>query len=167
MDEKIKSVRYDELIKASQISKKYHEGQIDKASKPYYEHPERVAIMLGEKSDIDDALFLHKCQITALLHDTLEDTEYTIEMLKQDFGDEIADAVLSVTRREGESYMDFIKRAAEHPIGKYVKLYDITDNLDLKRFADCPDYKVTEDDFARIKKYVKAYRYLKKKIEEV
>ena len=160
------SVRYDAIVKATEISRKYHDGQFDKAGKPYYEHPLRVSIMLGEKSDIDDAFFLHKCQITALLHDTLEDTEYTLEKLKQDFDDEIADAVLSVTRRDGESYMDFVKRAGEHPIGRYVKFYDITDNLDLKRFADCPNYKVTEDDFARIRKYVKAYRYLKKQIEE-
>lgn len=153
----------ENVKKAEEIAKKYHKGQTDKAGNPYYLHPLRVTDMLCE-TEISDAISFRKCQITALLHDILEDTEYTLEQLSQDFGEEIADAVLSVTRRDGESYMDFIKRSAEHPIGRHVKLCDITDNLDIRRLADCPDYKLTEDDFARIRKYVKAYRYLKNKI---
>ena len=55
--------------------------------------------------------------------------------------------------RDGESYMDFVRRAGEHPIGRIVKFFDLTDNLDMKRFSVCPDYKITKDDVARIKKF--------------
>jgi hypothetical protein len=156
----------DILLKAKETCIKYHEGQTDKAGQPYCEHPLRVSSFILKSSEIKDDEFMKKAMVTAMLHDTLEDTDYTLSELTEDFGEEIADAVLSVTRKDGESYMDFVRRAGEHPIGRIVKFFDLTDNLDMKRFSVCPDYKITKDDVARIKKYTKAYRYLKTKIDE-
>jgi hypothetical protein len=54
-------------------------------------------------------------------------------LIEEGFSQTIVDAVLSVTRRDGESYENFVKRAAENPIGRVVKLRDIEDNIDVFR----------------------------------
>jgi (p)ppGpp synthase/HD superfamily hydrolase len=92
----------------------------------------------------------------ALLHDTIEDTSVTPEyLLEQGFSQDIVDAILSVTKREGESYEDFVKRAAQNPIGRVVKLHDLEDNLDVLRLSE-----VKSEDAQRLTKYLKAYHFL-------
>ena len=122
-----------------------HEGQTDKAGRSYAGHPLAVAEMV-EGED---------CKIVALLHDVLEDTFVTEATLRNLFGDGIADAVLAVTRREGESYGDFIVRAGNNRIARAVKLADLRHNMDLSRLLT-----VTEKDLQRKAKYEKAYDYL-------
>ena len=93
----------------------------------------------------------------ALLHDTIEDTEVTVEdLLSEGFPRNIVDAVLSVSRGEDESYEDFVKRTSLNPLGRSVKLHDLEDNMDISRLE-----QVTEKDLARLNKYIKAYKYLK------
>ena len=76
-----------------------HFGQKDKAGKDYYFHPTRVSARLDLIED----------KIVALLHDTIEDTGMTPEKLLQlGYTQDTVDAILSVTRKEGESYADFI-----------------------------------------------------------
>jgi (p)ppGpp synthase/HD superfamily hydrolase len=95
-------------------------------------------------------------KIVALLHDTIEDTPVTPEyLLEQGFAQTIVDAILSVTKHDGESYEDFVKRATENPIGRVVKLHDLEDNLDVFRLAE-----VTAEDAQRLTKYLAAYRFL-------
>lgn len=65
-------------------------------------------------------------------------------------------AILSVTRNEGESYEDFIKRSRLNPIGRKVKLHDLEDNMDITRLNE-----LTGKDIDRLNKYMKAYKYLK------
>lgn len=147
---------------AAGISSEFHFGQVDKAGQPYYEHPKCVAESIMTEYDfdnIDDELkiFALKCSAVAYLHDVLEDTKCTEEYLKSHgIPEDVIEGVKSVTRNEGESYGDFVKRAAENPYGKIVKLHDLIDNLDIKRLSH-----LTTGDLSRINKYLKWYHYLK------
>lgn len=136
------------LIRALEIAVRVHKGQVDKGGFPYIGHPLRVAAKCENANE----------KIVALLHDTIEDTDVTPEYLvEQGFPPQIIDGVLSVTHRDGESYEDFIKRAAQDPIGKVVKLADLEDNMDISRL----NYPMDEWDFKRLNKYLKSYKYLK------
>ncbi len=73
----------------------------------------------------------------------------------QGFPDEIIEGVLSVTKREGESYEDFVSRAALNPLGREVKRADLEDNMDIRRLET-----ISDDDVARLRKYLKAWHYL-------
>ena len=61
-----------------------------------------------------------------------------------------------ITKREGEEYDDFVKRFATNKIARTVKLADLEHNMDARRLSD-----VTEKDVERLKKYVRAWRFLK------
>ena len=133
---------------AERIAVEAHKGQKDKSGEDYVFHPIRVA----EKCKNINA------KVVALLHDTIEDTDVTAEYLKNEgFPEEIISAVLSVTKQEGESYEDFVHRASENPIGKEVKIADLEDNMDIRRLKD-----ITDEDVARLRKYLKAWNYLNK-----
>ncbi len=135
------------LKKAQEIADKAHAGQTDKAGAAYILHPMRVA----DRCSTDEE------RIVALLHDTIEDTDITAETLfVEGFPQQIIDAILSVTRNDGESYSDFIIRAAKNPIGRCVKLHDLEDNMDISRLPH-----LSESDIPRLNKYIDAYRYLK------
>lgn len=92
--------------------------------------------------------------MVALLHDIIEDTDVTAEyLLAEGFPQSVVDGILSVTKREGENYQDFVARAKQNPIGRVVKLYDLEDNLDLSRLDDltpeveqrCIKYRAARD----------------------
>lgn len=140
------------------IAERAHLGQFDKAGKPYIEHPVRVC----EKMRDND------CKIAALLHDTIEDTFVTKELVDKLFGEVIGLAVDLLTRKEGESYMDFINRMCltdfngisyweerSYKIARLVKIADLEDNMNLGRLSE-----VTEEDLNRVKKYEKARKRL-------
>ncbi|MEU0469940.1 HD domain-containing protein [Amycolatopsis sp. NPDC006131] len=111
------------LEEARDFARAAHAGQVDKAGRPYHEHVEAVADMLVEHGE--------EAQIAGLLHDVLEDTELTAEDLRRAGASEsVIDAVEAVTRRPGEVYMDFIRRAARHPLGRLVKLADNRHNTE-------------------------------------
>ncbi|MBR3412673.1 MAG: HD domain-containing protein [Bacteroidales bacterium] len=132
--------------KALQIARTAHAGQRDKAGADYILHPLRVAA--GCRTA--------EAKVVALLHDTIEDTPVTADHLRQQgFPDEIVEAVLSVTRGEGEPYEQYILRAAQNPLGCEVKIADLEDNMDLRRLP-----KITTTDVARTAKYLKAWHYL-------
>jgi (p)ppGpp synthase/HD superfamily hydrolase len=134
------------LEKAALICITNHAGQTDKTGQAYFQHPMRVALHCATTEQ----------KIVALLHDTIEDTPVTSEyLIEEGFSQTIVDAVLSVTRRDGESYENFVKRAAENPIGRVVKLRDIEDNLDVFRLN-----VVTANDAQRLSKYLAAHRFL-------
>lgn len=134
------------LDKAAQICVSKHAGQRDKMGRAYFQHPMRVAM----RCNSDDE------KIVALLHDTIEDTDVTAEyLLAEGFPQYIIDGILSVTKREGEDYNDFVARAAQNPLGRVVKLHDIEDNLDVFRLDT-----VSPDMAARFSKYLAAYKFL-------
>lgn len=134
------------LEKAIGIAAQAHAGQVDKAGSPYILHPLRV--MLGVAS-LEE-------RIVAVLHDVVEDTDWTFDRLRiEGFAEPILEALDAVTRREGESYEDFVQRAAKNPIGRIVKRADILDNLNLSRIPD-----PTPSDHDRVARYRKALSLL-------
>ena len=135
------------LDKAAIICVTKHQGQCDKTGRAYFQHPMRVAMRCDKNDE----------KIVALLHDTIEDTDVTAEyLLCEGFPQYIVDAVLSVTKRDGESYEEFVARAKGNPIGRQVKIHDLEDNLDVMRLDE-----MTSDMAVRFTKYLKALRYLK------
>ncbi len=107
------------LSAAMKIATSAHAGQVDKAGQPYIDHPVRIASMV----DGTDA------KVVALLHDVVEDSTVTLADLGEVFPPRIVAAVDSVTRRSGETYFEFISRAAADPLGKVVKRADVEDHL--------------------------------------
>ncbi len=130
---------------AEALSEYAHFGQKDKAGAEYVLHPKAVAAKLDEEDDV----------IAALLHDTLEDTSVTEATIRNLFGDVVADAVVSVTRKEGEDYFDFIRRANRNPIGRRVKIADLEHNMDASRLPT-----ITDHDRKRLEKYSRALSIL-------
>ena len=134
--------------RALQIAIQAHREQKDKSGREYVMHPIRVAERCKDP----------RARIVALLHDTIEDTGVTAEFLRsEEFPDEIINGVLSVTKQEGETYGDFVRRAAENAIGREVKIADLEDNMDIRRLKE-----ITDDDLARLQKYLRAWQYLTK-----
>ena len=138
---------YSELVDlALKIAIRAHEGQKDKSGREYVMHPIRVAERCKDP----------KAKIVALLHDTLEDTDVTGEYLReQGFPEEIVEGILSVTKHEGETYEEFVRRASKNPIGKEVKKADLEDNMDIRRLKE-----ITDEDVKRLRKYLRAWQYL-------
>lgn len=131
---------------AIQIAAGAHSGQYDKAGQPYILHPLRVMMQLKTEDE----------QIVGVLHDVLEDTDITVsDLLRRGFSGEVIEALKSVTRSEGESYLDFILRAKQNEIGRKVKLADLKDNMDWERIE-----QPAEEDMKRMQKYQKAYYML-------
>ena len=88
----------DELERAFLAAEKAHEGQFRKSGEPYITHPVAVAEILADLGmDISTI-------VAALLHDTVEDTEYKLEQLKADFGKEVAQLVDGVTKLDKLTY---------------------------------------------------------------
>jgi (p)ppGpp synthase/HD superfamily hydrolase len=68
-------------------------------------------------------------QMVALLHDVLEDTPVTHQGLLNLFAEDVVEAVVVLTRTEGEPYVDYIRRVARHEVASLVKVADLRDNL--------------------------------------
>src|SRR6056297_982830 len=130
------------LEKAIRIATEAHEGQTDKAGKEYILHPLRV--MSNCKSNTE--------KICAVLHDVIEDTEITLNDLKNEgFSDEILTVLDLLTKRPGENYDSFIGRVCSNESACRVKIADLKDNMDLSRLG-----QPTEEDLKRQDKYEKA-----------
>lgn len=123
-----------------------HLGQFDKTGDPYILHSLRVMMQLETEAE----------RIVGVLHDVLEDTKVKVtELLKQGFSGQVIEALESVTRRNEETYFEFVQRAKQNEIGRKVKLADLKDNMDWNRIKE-----PTEDDMKRMQKYQKAYYIL-------
>ena len=135
------------LERAIGIAVEAHKGQLDKGGNPYILHPLRVMMSVD--------LELEK--IVAVLHDVVEDSNWTFEaLLAEGFSNEVIEALKSVTKNsDNEDYDSFIQRAMQNPIGRKVKIADLRDNLDVTRIAELGD-----KDLQRINKYKKALKIL-------
>ncbi len=137
----------DTLIFAAQK----HNGQRDKAGKPYITHPLRVLNNLGLNASLEE-------QMAALLHDVVEDCGVSLEDLRAEgFPETVVVAVDHLTKNdEGKrDYQKAIERAALDPIAIKVKLADLTDNMNLDRIAN-----PTDEDRKRAEKYRAAKAWL-------
>lgn len=130
---------------ALQIAQKAHAGQVDKAGKDYILHPMTVASYMD--TDTEKAI--------AYLHDVLEDTDVTVDALREIFPNEIVDTLITLTHRKDESYFEYIQRVSKSKLAKKIKVADLLHNLDITRIKE-----PTKQDYERLEKYKKAILYL-------
>ena len=135
------------LERAIEIATEAHRGQFDKAGNDYIEHSLRV--MAAGKTTEE--------KIVGVLHDVVEDTDWTFERLAAEgFSAEVIGALRCVTKlSENEPYDKFIARIKENPLAVAVKLNDLSDNMDIRRLP-----YISDKDVKRLKKYLKAYKQL-------
>lgn len=135
------------LERAIAIAATAHAGQVDKGGAPYILHPLKVMLRMTTLEE----------RIVAVLHDVVEDCGVSLDDLRTEgFIEEVLTAIASVTKVPGESYEDFVDRAAQNPIGRAVKLADLEENSDISRIAS-PGW----EDLERIEKYRRAIARLR------
>lgn len=133
------------------IALKAHKGQVDKGGNPYILHP--LAVM-NRVETIEE-------KIVAVLHDVVEDTEVTIDQLRETgFSEEILEAINLLTRAKEDSYEEFIDKTLKNRIARNVKIADIKENMNLSRIQD-----PSEQDYMRIEKYKRALERLERQFE--
>ena len=135
------------LSHAIAIATEAHKGQKDKYGQEYLHHPIRVMNMGRNQKE----------RIVGILHDVVEDTEWTFEDLeKEGFSAEIIEAVRCVTKTsDEEDYEEYVERCASNPIAVAVKIHDLTDNMDVRRMPCIGEKEVT-----RLRTDLKAYHRL-------
>jgi (p)ppGpp synthase/HD superfamily hydrolase len=135
------------LERAIEIAVAAHRDQHDRAGRPYILHP----LWLMHRFEDLDAM------IVAVLHDTVEDSEFSLQDLADEgFASPIVEAVDALTRRQDESYESFALRSRAHPLARRVKLADLEHNLDVRRLDT-----LGPDDLERLAKYHRAWRLLR------
>lgn len=125
------------LNRAYETAEQLHDGVFRKSGDPYITHPLAVATICGEIGMDTTTL------VAALLHDTVEDTDYTLEELTADFGPEVARIVDGVTKldkvalgasAEAETIRKMIVAMAEDPRVLVIKVADRLHNMRTMRF---------------------------------
>nr|WP_243727506.1 bifunctional (p)ppGpp synthetase/guanosine-3',5'-bis(diphosphate) 3'-pyrophosphohydrolase [Actinocrispum wychmicini] len=125
------------LQQAYDVAEEKHRHQRRKSGDPYITHPLAVATILAELGMDTTTL------VAALLHDTVEDTDYSLELLRADFGDEVAHLVNGVTKldkvklgtaAEAETIRKMIIAMAQDPRVLVIKLADRLHNMRTMRF---------------------------------
>lgn len=121
--------------KALKLSFEAHKNQVDKSGMPYVYHP----FHLAEQMETEDAV------IVALLHDVVEDTDYTIDDIKElGFSKRVIEALELMTHDKSVPYMDYVAKIKDNPIAKAVKIADLKHNSDLSRL-DVVDDKARKE----------------------
>ena len=140
---------YTEMTKkALKLCFEAHKEQIDKSGMPYVFHPFHLAEQMQDEEST----------IVALLHDVIEDTDYTLDDLrKMGFGDSVLAAINLMTHEDGVPYMDYVEQIKTNPVAKTVKLADLRHNSDMTRLE-----VVTPRDQERAEKYLAAIKLLEK-----
>jgi len=138
---------YTQLTKkAMKLSFAAHKDQVDKSGLPYVFHPFHLA------EQMEDEL----TATVALLHDVVEDSEYTFDDLrKMGFPDTVVDALALMTHSKDTPYFTYIARLKENPLAKAVKIADLRHNSDLSRLET-----VNQKALDRVEKYKKAMAIL-------
>jgi len=132
--------------KALKLCFEGHKEQLDKSGLPYVFHPFHLAEQMNDE----------QTTIVALLHDICEDTETTVEELREmGFSESVLAAIELMTHAPDVPYMDYVKRLKENPIARAVKLADLRHNSDMTRLETITDY-----DIERCEKYKRAIELL-------
>lgn len=138
---------YTEMTKkAMKIAFEAHKNQTDKSGMPYIYHPVHLAEQMKDE----------ETTCVALLHDVVEDTDWTLdELTEHGFDARIVEALELMTHAKGVPYMEYVAQIKPNPIAKVVKLADLRHNSDLTRLNE-----VNEKALARVEKYKKAIAML-------
>ncbi len=125
--------------KALKIAFDAHRNQLDKSGIPYVVHPLHLAEQMETEEEI----------CTALLHDVVEDSPYTLQdMQEEGFPNAVLQALELLTRQPDVPYLDYVVRLWKNPIARKVKLADLAHNSDLARLD-----RVTDRDRRRVLQY--------------
>ncbi len=116
---------------AANYAGREHTGQVRRGSDiPYIIHPTRVADRVRNKTDHEGRTNFHRYVAVAWLHDVVEDGASDQEVaLRAVFPNEVADAVMAMTKSGGEDYGEYIQRVRENKIARLVKIEDILENI--------------------------------------
>ena len=126
-----------------QIALDAYKGQKDKAGQTYILHPLRIM----EKMDTLEE------KAAALLHDVIEDSDYTAQDLRQaGIPEHIVAAVEVLTKQPGEDYDHFIDRVLANDLARKIKIADIEDNINVLRLNS-----LGEKDLKRVAKYHRSW----------
>lgn len=137
------------LGRAISIASLSFSEKVDRGGQPYILHCLRV---MNKMSKHDEEL---RC--AAVLHDLIEDTDWTLEDLRQSaFSDRVVTAVKLLTKTNDVDYDTYIHRISQNINATLIKLADIEDNSDVTRLKGLRD-----KDFERMKKYHRSYLVLK------
>ena len=120
------------------IANKFHAGQMY-GKNPYSFHLEAVAKSCAEEND-------DRLPVVAWLHDILEDTDCKEEFLRAIFDKDIVDAVVAISKKDGEPYEFYIDRVKANSLALRVKLHDSLCNL---------RESLLRSDMKRVRKYSK------------
>ena len=132
--------------KALRLCFEAHKEQTDKSGMPYVFHP----FHLAEQMDTEDTVAV------ALLHDVVEDADYTLaDLMAMGFPETVTDALALLTHEKSVPYFDYVKAIKKNPIARMVKLADLRHNSDLSRLDT-----VDEKALARQEKYLQAIAIL-------
>lgn len=132
--------------KAMKLCFEAHKDQTDKSGLPYVFHPFHLAEQMTDEATT----------VTALLHDVVEDTSYTLEDLKNmGFAFEVLEALALLTHDDSVPYLEYVAALKENPIAKAVKLADLAHNSDLTRMDIVDEWAIK-----RTEKYKKAIELL-------
>ncbi len=142
------------LATAIRIAAQVHEHQKDKGGSAYILHPMRVMMRLRTTDE--------ELMSIAILHDVVEDSSWTDEMLKDaGMSDRVITALGFLTKQPNDTYEMYIQRMVFNRDAMIVKLQDLKDNSDISRMKG-----LREKDFERLVKYNKAYAFLEGKLKE-
>lgn len=135
-----------ETKRAMKLCFEAHKNQTDKAGLPYVFHPFHIAEQMTDEDTT----------VVALLHDVVEDTDYTLDDLHaMGFTEQVVEALALLTHDESVPYLDYVRHISENPIARAVKLADLRHNSDLSRMD-----AVSAKDEQRIQKYKEAMEIL-------
>ena len=149
MSETSQRTEPDFVAIADAIAVEAHRGQTDKLGNDYIDHPRSVARRIAPANAIVVA--------AALLHDVVEDSEFTAEdLIVRDIPAEVVAAVQLLTRRDDVPDSDYYAGIAGDPVALAVKLADLADNTDPARLGLLDEAMQTK----LIAKYSRAYRAL-------
>lgn len=140
---------------ALQLVSTHFRGVTDEDGEPYIMHCLRV--MLG----VTDPL----AQQVGAMHDLIEDTDVTLDDLRQQgFAEAVVEAVGLLTHAAEDSYATYVIRLKPNSLARQVKMSDLRDNAALNRVLYREDR--LEHDLKRIQKYLLSYQYLADRIDE-
>lgn len=137
------------LDRAISIAAQAFKGKLDKGGQPYILHCLHVMNQMPEND--------HELRMIAVMHDLIEDTDYTISDLQDlGFSERVYFGVKQVTHWDYQSYDEYIKIISNYEDATLVKLADLRHNTDITRIKG-----LRRKDFDRLEKYHRAYIYLK------
>lgn len=136
------------LGKAIMIASAVHVDQTDRGGKAYILHPMRLMMRL--RTDDEELMSI------AILHDVVEDSDWTFEdLIRTGFSPRVLAALVLLTHVGGEAYEDYIERIGISLDAIMIKKEDLRDNSDITRLKG-----ITDKDLLRTRKYHRAFMRL-------